>query len=242
MYFLDRRRPRPVTDALRASVLEDLPELAYIRSDELRRKAIEAWAYALAETDFLRVAAIPGEATPGVFAHPTTLAYGSATGVILHLAGEMLKNMAGFEMLHVPYSGNGPALTDVLGGRLQVMVDAVSNSAPYIADGKLRPLVVPSRQRTPLQPDVPSSAEAGLLNYQGETWFALYGPGSHAGRRRRQDRRRTQCRAAGARRGRPVHQSRPRPASDEPGSSHCAAQYGIGQVRRCRPPMGLQVE
>jgi tripartite-type tricarboxylate transporter receptor subunit TctC len=79
-------------------------------------------------------------------------------------------------MLHVPYSGNGPALTDVLGGRLQVMVDAVSNSAPYIADGKLRPLVVPSRQRTLLLPDVPNSAEAGLPNYQVETWFALYGP------------------------------------------------------------------
>jgi tripartite-type tricarboxylate transporter receptor subunit TctC len=109
-------------------------------------------------------------------ANPTKLAYGSATGVILHLAGELLKNMAGFEMLHVPYSGNGPALTDVLGGRLQVMVDAVSNSAPYIADGKLRPLVVPSQQRTPLLPDVPSSAEAGLPDYQVETWFALYGP------------------------------------------------------------------
>jgi tripartite-type tricarboxylate transporter receptor subunit TctC len=109
-------------------------------------------------------------------ANPTKLAYGSATGVILHLAGELLKNMAGFEMLHVPYAGNGPALTDVLGGRLQVMVDAVSNSAPYIADGKLRPLVVPSRQRTPLLPDVPSTAEAGLPNYQVETWFALYGP------------------------------------------------------------------
>lgn len=72
-------------------------------------------------------------------ANPTKLAYGSATGVILHLAGELLKTMAGFEMLHVPYGGNGPALTDVLGGRLQVMVDAVGNSAPYIADGKLAP-------------------------------------------------------------------------------------------------------
>ena len=114
-------------------------------------------------------------------ANPTKLAYGSATGVILHLAGELLKNMAGFEMLHVPYSGNGPALTDVLGGRLQVMVDAVSNSAPYIADGKLRPLVVPSRQRTLLLPDVPNSAEAGLPNYQVETWFALYGPAAMPG-------------------------------------------------------------
>lgn len=109
-------------------------------------------------------------------ANPTKLAYGSATGVILHLAGELLANMAGFEMLHVPYSGNGPALADVLGGRLQLMVDAVGNSAPYIADGKLRALVVPSRQRTPLLPDVPSSTEAGLPNYQVETWFALYGP------------------------------------------------------------------
>ncbi|MEH2610564.1 Bug family tripartite tricarboxylate transporter substrate binding protein [Bradyrhizobium sp. AZCC 1693] len=114
-------------------------------------------------------------------ANPTKLAYGSATGVILHLAGELLKNIAGFEMLHVPYSGNGPALTDVLGGRLQVMVDAVSNSAPYIADGKLRPLVVASRQRTPLLPDVPNSTEAGLPNYQVETWFALYGPAAMPG-------------------------------------------------------------
>ena len=68
MYFLDRRRSRPVTDVLRATVVEDLPELAQIRDRELRHKAIEAWAYALAETDFSRVTAIPGEATPGVFA------------------------------------------------------------------------------------------------------------------------------------------------------------------------------
>ena len=122
-------------------------------------------------------------------------------------------------MLHVPYSGNGPALTDVLGGRLQVMVDAVGNSAPYIADGKLRPLVVPSRQRTPLLPDVPSAAEAGLSNYRVETWFALYGPGSDAGRGSRQDQHRTQCRVGGARRRGSVRQGRPRAAGYEPGSS-----------------------
>ena len=109
-------------------------------------------------------------------ANPTALAYGSSVGVILHLGGELLKSMAGFEMLHVPYSGNGPALTDVLGGRLQVMVDPVSNSAQFIADGKLRPLVVPSARRTPLLPNVPTSAEAGLPGYEVETWFALYGP------------------------------------------------------------------
>jgi len=68
MNYLDRRKARPITDALRATVLEDLPELADVRDEELRRKAVEAWAYSLSETSFPRVSAIPGEATPGVFA------------------------------------------------------------------------------------------------------------------------------------------------------------------------------
>jgi len=109
-------------------------------------------------------------------ANPTKLAYGSAVGVILHLAGEMLKSLAGIEMLHVPYNSNAQALTDVLGGRLQVMFDPISNSAPFIADGRLRPIVVPSARRTTFLPDVPTSAEAGLPGYEVETWFALYGP------------------------------------------------------------------
>jgi putative nucleotidyltransferase with HDIG domain len=67
MNFLDRRTRRPITDAMRASVLEDLPELAEVRNDELRGKIIEAWAYALSETSFNRIAAIPGEANPGMF-------------------------------------------------------------------------------------------------------------------------------------------------------------------------------
>ena len=67
MNYLDRRKARPITDALRATVLEDLPELADVRDEELRRKAVEAWAYSLSETSFARVSAIPGEATPGVF-------------------------------------------------------------------------------------------------------------------------------------------------------------------------------
>ena len=67
MNFLDRRPRRPITEALRASVLEDLPELADVRHEELRRKTIEAWAYALAESSFSRVAEIPGEANPDMF-------------------------------------------------------------------------------------------------------------------------------------------------------------------------------
>ena len=60
MNYLDRRKARPITDALRATVLEDLPELAGVKDEELRRKAIEAWAYSLSETSFPRVSAIPG--------------------------------------------------------------------------------------------------------------------------------------------------------------------------------------
>lgn len=67
MNFLDRRPKRPVTDALRASVLEDLPELADLRNEELRRKIVEAWALALSESSFQRVSDIPGEANPGMF-------------------------------------------------------------------------------------------------------------------------------------------------------------------------------
>jgi 23S rRNA maturation-related 3'-5' exoribonuclease YhaM len=67
MNFLDRRTRRPITEALRASVLEDLPELADVQHDELRRKVIEAWAYALSESSFQRVSDIPAEANPGMF-------------------------------------------------------------------------------------------------------------------------------------------------------------------------------
>jgi tripartite-type tricarboxylate transporter receptor subunit TctC len=109
-------------------------------------------------------------------AQPGRLAFGSSVGVTLHLAGELLKTMTGINMLHVPYSSNTQALTDVLAGRLQVMFDPVSNSAPYIADGRLRAIVVPASKRAAALPNVPTSAEAGLPGYEVVTWFALYGP------------------------------------------------------------------
>ena len=68
MNFLDRRPRRPITQAMRDSVLEDLPELADLANEELRRKCVEGWAYALAETSFERITSLPGEANPGMFA------------------------------------------------------------------------------------------------------------------------------------------------------------------------------
>jgi tripartite-type tricarboxylate transporter receptor subunit TctC len=109
-------------------------------------------------------------------ANPGKLAFGSSVGVTLHLAGELLKTLAGFDMLHVPYSSNTQALTDVVAGRLQVMFDPVSNSAPFIADGRLRPIVVPAPRRAAALPEVPTSAEAGLPAFEVLTWFGLFGP------------------------------------------------------------------
>jgi tripartite-type tricarboxylate transporter receptor subunit TctC len=109
-------------------------------------------------------------------ARPGRLAFGSSVGVTLHLAGELLKTLAGIDMLHVPYASNTQALTDVIAGRLQVMFDPVSNSAPFIADGRLRAIVVPALHRAAALPDVPTSAEAGLPEFQVVTWFGLFGP------------------------------------------------------------------
>ena len=109
-------------------------------------------------------------------ANPGKLAFGSSVGVTLHLAGELLKTLAGIDMLHVPYNSNTQALTDVVAGRLQVMFDTVSNSAPFIADGRLRPIVVPAPRRAAALPEVPTSAEAGLPAFEVPTWFGLFGP------------------------------------------------------------------
>jgi tripartite-type tricarboxylate transporter receptor subunit TctC len=109
-------------------------------------------------------------------ANPGKLAFGSSVGVTLHLAGELLKTLAGIDMLHVPYNSNTQALTDVVAGRLQVMFDPVSNSAPFIADGRLRPIVVPAPRRAAALPQVPTSAEAGLPAFEVLTWFGLFGP------------------------------------------------------------------
>lgn len=107
---------------------------------------------------------------------PGQLAFGSSVGVTLHLAGELLKTLAGIDMLHVPYNSNTQALTDCIAGRLQVMFDPVSNSAPFIADGRLRAIVIPGPRRAAQLPDVPTSAESGLPAFQVLTWFGLYGP------------------------------------------------------------------
>jgi len=109
--------------------------------------------------------------------NPGKLNFGSAgTGGTIHLAGEMFKQMAGVDMVHVPYKGAGPALTDLLSGNIQVMFDTLSTALPPVKSGLLRPLGVSSAQRSPDLPDVPTVAESGYPDYRVSVWYGIAAP------------------------------------------------------------------
>jgi tripartite-type tricarboxylate transporter receptor subunit TctC len=109
-------------------------------------------------------------------AHPNQLNFASqGYGTSGHLAGELFKSMAGIDIVHVPYKGSAPALTDLLGGRIDMMFIELSTVLPQINAGKLRALGVGSETRNPLLPDVPAVAEV-LPGYQASTWFGMVAP------------------------------------------------------------------
>lgn len=93
-----------------------------------------------------------------------------------HLSGELFKRMAGIDIVHVPYKGTGPALTELIGGQVEMMFSNIPPAMPHIAAGKLRPLAVTSATRSNALPDVPTAAEAGLRDYQVVSWVGLFAP------------------------------------------------------------------
>jgi tripartite-type tricarboxylate transporter receptor subunit TctC len=109
-------------------------------------------------------------------ANPGKLSFGSpGQGSSPHLAGEMLKRMAKIDATHVPYKGAGPALTDVLGGQLQFWFDP-GPGLKHVKDGKLKLLAVGSSKRSPMFPEVPTLAEAGLAGFDADSLFGIYAP------------------------------------------------------------------
>ncbi|MGA9429670.1 MAG: tripartite tricarboxylate transporter substrate binding protein, partial [Xanthobacteraceae bacterium] len=109
-------------------------------------------------------------------AHPNQLNFASqGYGTSAHLAGELFKSMAGIDIVHVPYKGSAPALTDLLGGRIDMMFIELSTVLPQIRAGKLHALAVGSAKRNPFLPDVPALAEV-LPGYQASTWFGMVAP------------------------------------------------------------------
>jgi tripartite-type tricarboxylate transporter receptor subunit TctC len=147
----------PVRDFRILSLVTDLPVVMEVHPSVPARTVAEFVAYAKQ--------------------NPGKLNFGSAgTGGTIHLAGEMFRQFAGVEMVHVPYKGSGPALTDLLSGNIQVMFDTLSTALPPVRAGLLRALGVSSAQRSSDLPDVPTIAESGYPDYQVGVWFGLASP------------------------------------------------------------------
>lgn len=108
---------------------------------------------------------------------PGKLTYGSpGNGAVPHLATELLANITGTEFVHVPYRGESTALTDLLGGQIDMVFANLPGAISHIQAGTMRPLVVSSSKRASALPDVPTAAEAGVPNFEVDAWYALMGP------------------------------------------------------------------
>lgn len=109
--------------------------------------------------------------------NPAKLVYASGgNGTSQHLTTELMKSMSNTFMLHIPYRGAGPALADLLGGQVDLMFDNLPTALPHIKAGKLRGLAVTTAARSPLAPELPTMAEAGLPGFELSTWFAFFAP------------------------------------------------------------------
>jgi tripartite-type tricarboxylate transporter receptor subunit TctC len=110
-------------------------------------------------------------------AKPGALNYASSgNGTPYHMAGELFKAMAGVDILHVPYKGSAGARTDILGGQVQMMFDAITTMAPNVQAGKLKALGTSGKSRTPVLPDVPTVSEAGVPGYDAVIWLGIMAP------------------------------------------------------------------
>ena len=110
-------------------------------------------------------------------AQPSKLSYGTyGTGTSAHLAGELFKHMAGVNLTTVPYKGAAPAITDLIGGQIQVMFTTVASAASLVQGGQLRAIGVTSAERSGAFPELPTVSEAGVPGYAAESWYGLFAP------------------------------------------------------------------
>lgn len=110
-------------------------------------------------------------------AEPDKLSYGTyGTGTSAHLAGELFKHMAKVNLTAVPYKGAAPAITDLIGGQIQMMFTTVASAASLVEAGQLRAIAVTSAERSPAFPQLPTVSEAGVPGYAAEAWYGLYAP------------------------------------------------------------------
>jgi tripartite-type tricarboxylate transporter receptor subunit TctC len=109
--------------------------------------------------------------------NPGKINFASAgNGTVGHLSGELLKSMAQIKMEHVPYKGNGPAMTDLLGGHVDILFGSMPSAIPHIQSGMLRALAVTAAKRSDAAPNIPTTAEAGMPGFEVSTGFGLFAP------------------------------------------------------------------
>ena len=110
-------------------------------------------------------------------AKPGTLNYGSSgPGSNYHMAGELVKNLAGLDIVHVPYKGSTGARNDIISGQIEMMFDSVPTMAPMIEAGRVKALRTSGRMRSPVLPNVPTIAEAGIPGYDATIWIGVMAP------------------------------------------------------------------
>ena len=122
---------------------------------------------------------LPARSVPELIAHakanPGKLNYGSGgVGSTPYLATELFKSMTGIDVVHVPYRGDAPALADLVAGQLSFMIENVPGTMPFVKDGKLRALAITSQKRSPLAPELPTMAEAGVPGYEMIGWNGVF--------------------------------------------------------------------
>lgn len=118
-----------------------------------------------------------GELVALAKSQPGKLTYASSGNASTsHVAGAMFASLANVDITHVPYRGSAPAISDLLGGQVNMIIDPIASSAQHIQAGKLRALAVSTATRSPLAPDLPTMAEAGLRGYDFSAWFMLLAP------------------------------------------------------------------
>ena len=100
----------------------------------------------------------------------------SGNGTTIHMSGAMFTQLTGTDILHIPYKGSAPAVTDLLAGQTHMMFDNIPSALPHIKSGKLRPLATTGAKRDPALPELPTLAEAGVKDYESGVWFGLSVP------------------------------------------------------------------
>ena len=110
-------------------------------------------------------------------AKPGQLNFGSSgVGTPNHLGGEMLKAMAGINIVHVPYKGGAASITDLIAGQVQLVISSAPSVVPHVRSNRLRPLAIGSAKRSPALPEVPTVAESGVPGYEYTTWYGIFVP------------------------------------------------------------------